>query len=69
MASFAAVDENGELDGEFAIGLLEYLLGITNAKDKAVRLRSVQIITAILGSAADKVDIRCAVESHSRLLQ
>ena len=58
IANFVAVDENGELDSAFANSLLEYLLELTNAKDKAVRLRSVQIITAVLGAAAENLDIR-----------
>jgi condensin complex subunit 3 len=56
-AKFAATDENGNVDSEFAVGLLEHLLAHSAAKDKAVRLRTCQLVGAILGSMGDKLDI------------
>jgi condensin complex subunit 3 len=57
VTNFVAVDENGEVDSAFAVGLLEHLRAHVNAKDKAVRLRTSQLIAAILGSVAEKLEI------------
>eukprot|EP01050_Picozoa_sp_SAG11_P019285 SAG11_NODE_3047_length_2733_cov_2.293850_1_plen_814_part_10 len=57
VATFVAVDENGDIDSNFAVGLIEHLLTLGNAKDKAVRLRACQIISAILGQVAENLEI------------
>ena len=56
-SKFVATDENGNVDSAFAVQLLEHLLQHTLAKDKAVRMRTCQLVGAILSSMGANLDV------------
>ena len=50
-------DENEQCDGEIADELLSFLLELTTAKEKAVRMRVCQIVAGILNKLPIDADI------------
>ena len=56
-SKFVATDENGNVDSAFAVQLLEHLLRHTLAEDKAVRMRTCQLVGAILNSMGANLDV------------
>jgi condensin complex subunit 3 len=56
--TFSTIRDDESTSEEFGLALITYLLQYTNAKDKAVRFRSCQIIAGIVHSMSDEVELR-----------